>query len=479
MKNHWQASKFLPFQKILSPTQINWLSLNYHKLMSKILINYEVNEPKVSSAVKVQSNIRKIELENITGLKVNNMDILNLNKSFGNYFTDIDGNNIMDLSMNNGRTALGYNHRNIIRNTKFEKYQRYSIQSFINAPSSEYVTKVLRELHKLAPVGCEEVLLANNETNAIEMAVRLANYSFLEKNPHQKNKDFKVLSFEGGNYQQNTVQIPFPNLKYPYNEFSEENLEAEKESIKLFGQIIEEIYSDNEMANAHYVVPAIIIEPIMMKAEVKYASPYFYKNIMKLCENARIKVIIDEIETCGWVTGRLFSYYQWVLEQSPDIVVFGGRMSLSGLYYNRNIISTPSEIEEKGFRFSLSSTPNMLDFERLMTLKYMVYDIDWLDLHCSNFYSSMKTEFDEIREKACYKVLNPRGKGKIFAFDVDHRLIRDEIVCKAIEKGYKFGIAGEKTIVFTPSLLFTEIHFTPIKDFLISVVPSSQFISKV
>lgn len=479
MKNHWQVSKFLPFQKILSPTQLNWLSLNYHKLMSKMLTNYEVNEPKVSSSANVQSSIRKIELENITGLNVKDMDILNLNSSFGNYFTDIDGNNILDLTMNNGFTALGYNHRNITRNTKLEKYQRYSIQNFRNAPSSEYVTKVLRELHKLAPSGCEEVLLANNEANAVELAVRLANYSFLEKYPHQKNKDFKILSFEGGSYQQNTIQIPFPNLKYPNNEFAEENLEAEKESVKLFGQIIEEIYSDNEQSNAHYVVPAIIIEPIMMKGEVKYASPFFYKSIMKLCEKAGIKVIIDETQTCGWVTGRLFAYYQWVLEQSPEIVVFGGRMSLSGIYYNRNIISSPSNIEEKGFKFNLSSSPNLMHFERLMTLKHMVYDIDWLDLHCTNFHSSLKTEFNEIRENACFKVLNPRGKGKIFAFDVEHRLIRDEIVSKAKEKGFKFGVAGDKTIVFTPSLLFTEIHFTPIKEFLISVVPSTQFISKI
>ncbi len=483
MKNHWQVTKFLPLQKILNPKQLNWLSLNYHKLMSKVLDKYEVNEPKIKfDNYLAKTNEMRAKLEEITGLNPINTQVFNLEQSFGNYLKDSDGNDILDLNMNNGFHTLGYNHRNFVKSTKLEKFQRYSIQPFTNTPSSDYAKEALKYLHKLAPTGCEEVLFTKNENQALENAVRLSCLGLIEKYPHQKNKSFKVLTFEGNSYQENSIQLPFPTLEYSStsdNNILERNTEAEKESLKLITQVVEEIYVDNEIKNSEYVVPCIIIEPIQFKAGIRYASPEYYKKVIKICQAAGIKVVLDETYSCGWATGRMFAYYQWCLEGNPDMVVFGGRMFLNGLFYSRNIISSPSEIETKGILFNLNAHPDMLNYLRLKELRKMVYDYDWLDLHCSNYIASVKTEFNEIIAKAHFNIESVRGKGKILAFDVEHKLLRDEIVNKAIEKGIKLNPIGDRTIAMTPSLLFTEVHFTIVKDFLISLIPSTQYISKI
>lgn len=483
MKNHWQVTKFLPLQKILNPKQLNWLSFNYHKLMSRILDKYEVNEPKVKfDNYLAKTNELKTKIEEITGLIPNNTQVFNLEESFGNYLKDADGNDILDLNMNNGFHSLGYNHRNYVKLTKLEKFQRYSIQQFTNTPSSDYAKEALKYLHKLAPPGCEEVLLAKSENQALENAVRLSCLGLIEKYPHQKNKSFKVLTFEGNNYQENSIQLPFPSLEYSSQSDHDiliRNTEAEQESLKLITQVVEEIYVDNEIKNSEYVVPCIIIEPIQFKAGVQYASSDYYKKLIKICQTAGIKVVIDETYTCGWATGRMFAYYQWCLEATPDMVVFGGRMFLNGLFYNRNIISSPSELEKNGILFNLNANPDMLNYLRLKELRKMVYDSDWLDLHCSNYIASVKTEFNEIISKAHFKIQNVRGKGKILAFDVEHRLLRDELLNIASMKGIKLNSLGDRTIAMTPSLLFTEVHFTTVKEFLISVVPSTQYISRI
>lgn len=224
----------------------------------------------------------------------------------------------------------------------------------------------------------------------------------------------------------------------------------------------------------------MIIEPIRYKAGVQYASPSYYRKLLRLLKEYDIVSILDETFTSGWATGRLFTYYSCCSELHPDAVVFGGRMQINGVFYKRSLIDSLEELQAKAnIEININSSIDLLQFQKFSLLKKIVYDVDWLDLHTNNFSSSIRTEFNEIQQKAFVQYSNVRGKGKIIAFDVAHSILRDEIVCSALRKGIRLGYLGDKTIVLTPSLLFTEIHFTPIKEFLISVVPSTYHMSKI
>jgi 4-aminobutyrate aminotransferase/(S)-3-amino-2-methylpropionate transaminase len=58
----------------------------------------------------------------------NATEVIDYDKSFGNYFTDVDGNVILDMYMDNGRNVLGYNSRKFLRESNLQKYSKFMIQ---------------------------------------------------------------------------------------------------------------------------------------------------------------------------------------------------------------------------------------------------------------------------------------------------------------------------------------------------------------
>ena len=89
---------------------------------------------------------------------------------------------------------------------------------------------------------------------------------------------------------------------------------------------------------------------------------------------------------------------------------------------------------------------------------------------------SIKAELADTMRHTSFKISNVRGIGKIFAFDVDHQLLRDELVLLARDAGFKVNPLSQKTIGFTPSLLFAEFHFTKFANFLKKIRPSTQYL---
>lgn len=470
MKHHWQVTKLLPFRKLFTEKQLTTFSYYYHRLCNKIIDRYEVDAPKVPyKFTQTKSNELRDDLYKTTGLSTDLSDIVDLDKSFGNYFCDADGYQIMDLSMNEGFNVLGYNPRPVVSKTKLQGFQQYSVNSFKETQSLDYVD-LLKEFNKLAPLDCENFQFTSNDNKAIEEAVQMAIISYsLENNLSEDNK-FTILTLEGGNYQTNAVSVSFPELEFPYAQNQESNLKAEKKSIENFKNTIKQVRERGEL------VPAFVVEPIQYKAGVRFASPMFYRQLQEICLKENIKFIIDETYTCGWVTGRSFTHLYWCSEHAPDITVFGGRMQVSGFFHKRDLIDMDL-LEEKNMSFKFNAKPDLAKLEYLFLLKHDVYKKDWLDLHCSDFFSSVYTELNDIKNKSHIELKNIRGMGKMFAFDVQHKLVRDELIYRARTSGFKITGVGEKTVVFTPSLLFTEVHFTFFKEFLASFNPTSIYLN--
>jgi hypothetical protein len=140
-------------------------------------------------------------------------------------------------------------------------------------------------------------------------------------------------------------------------------------------------------------------------------------------------------------------------------------MQVSGFFHKRNLVDL-TLLEESGLKLNLKAKPDLFKLNYLNLLKKNVYKKDWIDLHSSDFFSSIFTEFNQIKRRVKFNINNLRGVGKMFAFDVDHKLLRDEIVYMARKRGFKITAFGDNSIVFTPCLLFTEVHFTYFAEFL-------------
>lgn len=497
--------KLLNFRKFLSPKQTDKLSDSFHSFFNKFVEPYEALQPEAHTSFPGPKTIEyNAKLGKIIANNQNLREVINLEKSFGNYFQDVDGNVVLDMHMDNGKNIFGYNYRKWVQHAKMGKYDQYLTQkpSLGYTPPAEYPKMLLELMNKVGPKNLHEVLLTNGSGSAAnDAAIKIAilnklyelkgndNLSKEEVMDCFANRKLSVLGFEGGyhgnylstlsasgngNYNASLYSgvsnanwpiAPFPKLKYPYNENYDYNISEEKRCIEETANLIKAQNTSNPVA-------AIIIEPLQLFSGMRYASSNFYRDLLDLCYENKISLILDETNTSGWANGRPFMYLNWNLEKTPHFVTFGGRMQIAGVFYQQELRANKHNNPDLSHIVcSSEEDPNKLI--QFFQTHEMVYKVDWLDTHCSQFTETVKAELIDLQRKWNVRIENIRGIGKMFAFDVASKTLRDEIVQLSRDSGFKVNPIADKTIGFTPSLLFTEIHFARFKEMLLSLNPAS------
>jgi 4-aminobutyrate aminotransferase-like enzyme len=174
---HFPLYRFLPLRRWFYPEQTQKLSDLFHKKSSDFIETYEAVCPSQVTAnpgPKAQAILNNMSMVSAT---TNPREVIDLAKSFGNYFTDVDGNVVMDMHMDNGSNSFGYNHRSLIMDTKMDKFERYLVQrpSLGFAPPEEYPSWLLNNLSRIAPANVPDVVLTCGcASSANETAIKVA-----------------------------------------------------------------------------------------------------------------------------------------------------------------------------------------------------------------------------------------------------------------------------------------------------------------
>lgn len=505
--SHWPLYKFMNFRKLLSPKQTTRMSDSMHNMISRFIEPYEPAAPRTVTqfpgplTVEYNNSLSKF-LSNKQEIK----EVLDIKGSFGNYFKDVDGNVVLDMYMDNGRNLLGYNHRDWIRHTNFEKYTKYMIQrpTMGMTPPQEYPKMLIDIMSRFAPHNVPEIYLSCGcGSSANDNAIKFA---YLKKFYELKGNDnitaeeersvvegrnssfpkFSVIGFEGGHHgkflstlslksvqehnkkypglpRHNWPIAPFPKIKYPYEDNYDYNRKEEQRCVDETEKIMKTMSGDNTVA-------ALIIEPLQINGGVRYASSLFYRDLVELCYQNNVAFICDETNTSGWVNGRPFMHTSWSLEKPVHMVTFGGRMQVSGLYYQ------PEFRPKLGSQIHSTWNGDPVKMQLLQDTSNFVRSF-WVDTHAAQFMQSTKAELLDIQRKSSTKIFNIRGIGKIFAFDVEHEILRDELVARSRDAGFKVNPISTNTIAFTPSLMFTEVHLARYKEHFLNLVPTKTYLA--
>lgn len=118
-----------------------------------------------------------------------------MKKSKGNFFTDTDGNVVLDL---NCSLALGYNHDSLINLRTTDKYDRF-LQGRVditNVPPQDYADILREVVMPVAPSGTNQVHLTDGKnftTNEQALSVALQKYASDHKREYS---NLTVLGFE-------------------------------------------------------------------------------------------------------------------------------------------------------------------------------------------------------------------------------------------------------------------------------------------
>ncbi|KAL0942692.1 4-aminobutyrate aminotransferase [Colletotrichum truncatum] len=421
------------------------------------------------------------ELEKVFDTRSANT-LVDYEKSTGNYLVDADGNTFLDVFAQIASIPLGYNNAELNRASSSPAMVRAiaSRPALGSFPSTDYADLLKTGILKAAPKGLNQVFTATTGSDANETAYKAAciwkgtlerggaEFSAAEIESVMLNqapgaKKYSIMSFEKGFHGRlfgslSTTRskpihkldvpafdwpvAPFPQLKYPLEQFAAENAAEEKRCLQETERLLDE---------AKQTVAAIVVEPIQSEGGDNHASPAFFRGLRELTKRKGVLMIVDEVQTGVGATGKFWAHEHWDLPSPPDMVTFSKKAQAAGFYFG-----DASLRPDKPYR---QFNTWMGDPVRALLFKAIYGEIEKHGLveQTAKIGGHLFSELESLSLKYPRHVQNLRGKdrGTFIAWDCPRR---DEVLALAKSHGVNMGGSGDSAIRLRPMLIFQKKH---------------------
>ncbi|MCX5656829.1 MAG: aminotransferase class III-fold pyridoxal phosphate-dependent enzyme, partial [Candidatus Omnitrophica bacterium] len=190
---------------------------------------------------------------------------------------------------------------------------------------------------------------------------------------------------------------------------------------------------------------ALIIEPIQGEGGINVVELNFLRELREICDQNKILLIVDEVQTGMGRTGKLFCYQHYGI--IPDIMTLakslGGGLPMGAMVARVEI----AEFFKPGMHAStfggspLVSNAALAVFEIIRKEKLLKNCLD-MGMYLKEKLGALKAKFNFIREV--------RGMGLMLAMELDRP--GKEIVEKCMERGLLINCTHEKVLRIMPAL---------------------------
>lgn len=424
--------------------------------------------------------------------------VANYEKSFGNYIHDPDGNVLLDVYAQIASIPVGYSNPALHAAAFSEQMASALINrpALGNFPSHDWASVLRTGILKVAPKGLNQVFTGMSGSDANETAYKAA---FMWRRQHERGgahiefseediassmlnqapgaPQLSILSFKTAFHGRlfgslsttrskpiHKLDIPafdwpqatFPLLKYPLEEFVEENKKAEAEALADVERLI----------TTHHLPPcAVVIEPIQSEGGDNHASPAFFRGLRELTKKHNVLMIVDEVQTGVGATGKFWAHEHWDLPTPPDMVTFSKKAQTAGYYFGN-----PELRPNKPYR---QFNTWMGDPARALLFRAIIQEIERLDLvtNTKNVGDYLYSGIERLSKQYPGEFMNLRGKGQgtFIAFDSPQR---DAFLKKAKSVGVNIGGSGERAVRLRPMLIFQKHHADILLEALEKIVKS-------
>lgn len=215
---------------------------------------------------------------------------------------------------------------------------------------------------------------------------------------------------------------PFPNYKYPLEENVREN-KAEDE--RCLAQVEELIVRYNKKGKN---VAGIIVEPIQSEGGDNEASPEFFQQLQHIGKRNGSALLIDEVQTGGGPTGKLWAHEHFNLDTSPDVVTFSKKMQLGG-YFHSDDLRPPQPY--RVFNTWMGDPGKLLLLEAILD----VIKRDNLLENVTRVGNKLKSGLLQAQKDFPELLNSARGRGTFLAINCTTPKLRDDLVNRLKQKG--------------------------------------------
>jgi acetylornithine/N-succinyldiaminopimelate aminotransferase len=219
----------------------------------------------------------------------------------GAYLFDENGERYLDFAAGIAVNALGHAHPKLVAALSDQAAKLWHTSNLYRVPGQECLAKRL-----VAATFADTVFFTNSGVEAIECAIKMARRHQYAKGNAAR---FRTITFEGAFHGRTLAAIAAGGqAKY---------LEGFGPKTDGFDQVA---FGDLR-ATASAIVPAtaaILIEPVQGEGGLRAAEPEFLRGLRRLCDEHRLLLIFDEVQTGVGRTGKLFAY-EWA-GVTPDIM---------------------------------------------------------------------------------------------------------------------------------------------------------------
>jgi acetylornithine/N-succinyldiaminopimelate aminotransferase len=346
---------------------------------------------------------------------------------------DTDGKEYLDFTGGIAVTALGHCHPKVVGAMREQAATLLHVSNYFHIPQQVHLAKLLCD-HSFA----DRVFFSNSGAEANEAAIKLARKWAKE---HGASDRGDIISMRGGFHGRTLATVtataqekyhhgyePLPGgFKYvPFND-----LRAVERAI------------DSRTAG-------VLVEPIQGEGGVNVPDDGYLPGLRKLCDEAGIALILDEIQTGMGRTGRLWGHEHAGI--TPDI------MTLAKALANGIPIGATLATEEVAAAFSPGSHGSTFGGNPFATAVgltvFATLVEERLPERAGRMGKLLRERLDAVRARHPALIREVRGQGLLVGVDLVPPV--GDVVAGCRERGLLVLTAGDNALRLAPALIVDE-----------------------
>jgi acetylornithine/N-succinyldiaminopimelate aminotransferase len=211
---------------------------------------------------------------------------------------------------------------------------------------------------------------------------------------------------------------------------------------------------------------AVMLEPIQAEGGINLPSEDYLKQVRELCDEKKMLLIFDEVQTGMGRTGKLFAYDHYGIK--PDIMALakglGGGVPIGAMLATDQIAAA---FQPRTHASTFGGNP-LVCAASIATIDALLEDGFIMD-QCNRMSRYLMEKLNQLKDEYHGKVVDVRGKGLLIGME----LMRESVsyVTACMERGVLIGMAGAGNILrFTPPLIVEEKDIDHMIDILEDVL---------